>query len=98
MNNQDLRLTLLIQVLTVFLVIKSIASTYFASYYSIHKQDQLVWEYAHTLSYLSFLLIIPIILISLGILLPLSEKKKRYFDIISVIIILLSVIVSFVFF
>lgn len=98
MNTQDLRLTLLIQILTILLVIKSIASTYFASYYSIMGYEDLVWKYAHSLNWIALLLIIPLALISLTLVLPISENKRRYLEITSLVITLIIVLVSFFFF
>jgi cell division protein FtsW (lipid II flippase) len=98
MDKLDLRLNLLIQILTLMLVIKSIASTYFASYYSLHKQEQLIWEYANTLNKMAIFLIIPLIIISLTIFLPVKEKNKRVLEIIGVILAFLVVIISFLFF
>ncbi len=95
MDYHDLRLIFLVQILTILLVVKSIASTYFATYYALHNQEEVILEYAQQLSYLSFALLIPLVLIALNLIIPMSEKKKKYFDIISVIIIFILLIICF---
>ena len=60
--------------------------------------EELVLKYAHNLNRMAFFLIIPLILISLTILLPISERKKRYLEIIGVVLVSITVLISFFFF
>ncbi len=98
MNKQDLRLTLLIQVFTILLVVKSIGATYLATYYSIHLQDQLAWRYGHALNLLAIFLILPLIILIVNIIFPLSERWKRRLEITAVILTALLTLISLLIF
>jgi len=97
MDKQELRLTLLTQIFAIILVMKSLATTYFATYYGLHEYEEVIWSYGHTLNRIALLLIIPLLLISINILFKYSEKTKRIIEIVCVIFMMIATIFTLFF-
>jgi len=93
MDKQEIRLTLLTQIFAVVLVIKSLATTYFATYYGLHEYEKIIWSYGNTLNQLAILLVIPLLLVSLIILFNWSERVKKILETSSVILMMIITII-----
>lgn len=96
-DSSSLKLTLLTQIFAVILVIKSLATTYFATYYSLQGLELMIWNYGLMLNYLSLFLVIPLVLVSLTLFFNWPEKTKKILEKISVIIIFLITIFTLIF-
>lgn len=97
MDKQELRLTLLTQIFGVVLVMKSLATTYFATYYGLHEYETIIWNYGNTINRIALFLVIPLILVSLTLLFNFSEKIKRRLEISSVIFMMCATIFTLFF-
>lgn len=95
--DKENRITTIIQIFTVFLVIKGLSATYLATKYALQGNLSLVEKYSNILLIISPILILPTILMAIPLFCPISKKFEKIFDRISLSIVFIVMIILLVY-
>ncbi len=95
--DKEYRVLAILQIFTIFLVLKGISATYWATQYSMKGYLSIVEKYSNMFLVISPFLLIPLILMSIPFVFKTKEKTQRVLDIISLVCIF-AIMVTFLIF